>query len=388
MRRTSDRVFFLDSTRSVLMMMVVIVHAGAVFDVDAYWIVTADNPRVWITALIEFIALFDVEGFFVVSGIFTVMTARRHGTEALSEKRLKRLVVPLVTTAIVLNVPFSLFMRHMGLSDQPVFSLTYLAGGWVLHLWFLVNLVFYTMIMRVSLPVLLPLSEKLEPRVRLVQMKTPKGTRMVILLTATSLAQLCLVAISHFMPVMYAELLFGSSLYSFLHHFMFFLLGVTLGSFPSLWKSFTKASGLLYAAAIMLVCLDAVVTGPAYLDLLLTNLMVAFVTFTLIQCLFALFSRFLNRPSRIWEHLSGASYSIYLLHHPIVVLLAFIIFRTGWPAAAEFGFVLAGAFGLSWLIHVALIRRSPLLSFLFNGKSMTRAPQPDARPEAVRAQTS
>jgi len=371
-RSAKDRVFFLDSTRSVLMMMVVIVHAGAVFDVEGYWIVTADNPRIWITALIEFIGLFDVEGFFVVSGIFTVMTARRHGTEALADRRLKRLVVPLITTAILLNVPFSLFMRQQGLSDEPVFSLTYLTGGWVLHLWFLVNLVFYTMIMRASLPVLLPLAEKVEPHVRLTQMKTPKGTRIIVLLSAVSLAQLALVGINHFTPMMYAELFFGSSPYSFLHHFMFFLLGVTLGSFPSLWKSFTRASAPLYGTSIVLVCLDVVITGPFYLDILVENLMVVFVTFSLIQCLFAMFNKFLDRPSPVWQHLSGASYSIYLLHHPIVVLLAFVIFRTSWPAEVEFAFVLGGAFTISWLVHILLISRSPLLSFLFNGKSMKR----------------
>nr|WP_277815192.1 acyltransferase family protein [Aquisalinus flavus] len=370
----------MDSARSVLMMMVVIVHAGAVFDVEGYWLVTADNPRIWITTLIEFIALFNVEGFFVVSGIFTVMTAKRHGAAALGDRRLKRLLVPLLTTAIVLNVPFSLMMRQQGLADQPVFSLGYLSGGWVLHLWFLVNLVFYTMIMRVSLPVLLPLAQRLEPRLRLVQKRTPKGTRVMVLLGAVSLAQLCLVAISHFMPVMYAELFFGSSLYSFLHHFMFFLLGVTLGSFPSLWNSFTRPSALLCAAAIALIGVSTAVTGPASLDLLLDNLKVAFVTFTLIQCLFALFTRFLNTPSPVWQHLSGASYSIYLLHHPIVVLLAFVIFRTEWPAEAEFAFILTGAFGISWLIHVTLIARSPLLSFLFNGKNMSR---PDAAQAAA-----
>lgn len=350
------------------MMLVVIVHAGAVYAAGSHWVVTADESRVWITVLVDFLGLFDVEGFFVISGMFTVITAQKYGCRYLGSRRLQRLAIPLISTALVLNVPFSLYMRHLGLSDQPVFSLGYLNGGWVYHLWFLINLLIYTVFARVTLPFILPWAARVRPWLRFARMRMLPGAIVMVLLVLISVIQLGLVAVSHAVPIMYEEVLLASSPYSFLHHMMFFVLGMAMRLFPSLWQSFRQPSMLLYLAAIAIVLVDALVVGPYFVSMLLANLKGAFVTFALVQCIFTLFNRHMNQPSPVWLHLSQASYSVYLIHHPVVVLIAIQLFGVDWPVGIEFFLVLIAAFTISLAIHAALIRPFPIMRFLFNGK--------------------
>jgi fucose 4-O-acetylase-like acetyltransferase len=85
------------------------------------------------------------------------------------------------------------------------------------------------------------------------------------------------------------------------------------------------------------------------------------------------------RP-RILSRLSRASYSIYLLHLPVIGIAAPLLVSRNLSAPVNFAMLATTSFGVSWLLHELLIQRSALLHFLFNGVPM--------RSEPLQAQTT
>lgn len=73
-----------------------------------------------------------------------------------------------------------------------------------------------------------------------------------------------------------------------------------------------------------------------------------------------------TRP-RIVSHLSQASYSIYLLHLPVIMVAVSPLARLGAGVGVTYGLLVVTAFGVSWAIHEFVITRIAWLRFLFNG---------------------
>jgi glucans biosynthesis protein C len=69
--------------------------------------------------------------------------------------------------------------------------------------------------------------------------------------------------------------------------------------------------------------------------------------------------KFLNRRSRFHESLAANSYSMFVVHFPIVVLLQFLLLPLPLPAWAKFSFCATAAIGASWSISNYLIRPFP-----------------------------
>jgi glucan biosynthesis protein C len=87
------------------------------------------------------------------------------------------------------------------------------------------------------------------------------------------------------------------------------------------------------------------------------------------KLLIATAARWLDRPSRLFGTLADAAFSVYLFHFPIVLGLGLVFLRVGWPPLVEFTLILVITAAACLTIHAG-IRRSALLSFLFNGKPM------------------
>jgi glucans biosynthesis protein C len=72
------------------------------------------------------------------------------------------------------------------------------------------------------------------------------------------------------------------------------------------------------------------------------------------------------------KHLSEASYSLYLLHHPIVMVMGIAFLGISMNIFVEYGIIVAAGFAIPYLAHRYLIAPWPLMSFLFNGKPFKR----------------
>lgn len=86
--------------------------------------------------------------------------------------------------------------------------------------------------------------------------------------------------------------------------------------------------------------------------------------------MFAVFRHTASRPSRVFRYLSDASYSVYLMHHLVIVALTLALLAL--DGGPWWKFLLTASLTLACCldIHHFLILRHPLLAFLFNGKRM------------------
>lgn len=77
----------------------------------------------------------------------------------------------------------------------------------------------------------------------------------------------------------------------------------------------------------------------------------------------AVFIRFAQSRSRLFDSLDANSYAIYLLHYAFVSWLQYAFLPASLPVLAKAAIVFLGALGLSWVV-AATIRRVPAVARL------------------------
>lgn len=96
--------------------------------------------------------------------------------------------------------------------------------------------------------------------------------------------------------------------------------------------------------------------------------------------------RFFDQPHRLRQYLADASYWIYLVHLPLVVLLQGFVSQQGWPWALKLAIIVAGAFAIMLTTYAWMVRGSwigALLNGRRKGPLRARAASPQARPAAT-----
>jgi glucan biosynthesis protein C len=77
-----------------------------------------------------------------------------------------------------------------------------------------------------------------------------------------------------------------------------------------------------------------------------------------------LFIRYLDRPNQIYRYLSDASYSLYLLHLPMVVWVGGLVAGTALPAGIKYLLTLVVSIPALLLIYHYAIRSSGFAAVL------------------------
>jgi glucan biosynthesis protein C len=87
-----------------------------------------------------------------------------------------------------------------------------------------------------------------------------------------------------------------------------------------------------------------------------------------VAAVLSLFRRIFSAESPLTRFLSEASYSIYLFHHVIVIALGIALIPVSLPLPVKFLAICAVTFLATVSMHVLIVRRLPVVRFLFNGK--------------------
>jgi len=75
----------------------------------------------------------------------------------------------------------------------------------------------------------------------------------------------------------------------------------------------------------------------------------------------AIFLRFAQSRSTVWDSLAANSYGIYLIHYAVVSWLQYAMLPASIPGAVKFFIVFPGALFLSWATS-ATLRRIPAVA--------------------------
>jgi glucan biosynthesis protein C len=147
----------LDAARGILMMLGILLHTANIYRPGSTWLLAdADANADIFTLLARAIHVFRMPAFFWISGYFTAMTLLRKGPAALLLTRATRLLVPLIVVASTLNVAQDLLLASYKGQSLAWADLRLHAH----HLWFLIDLVAFTLLLCALAPALRALQRR------------------------------------------------------------------------------------------------------------------------------------------------------------------------------------------------------------------------------------
>ena len=377
---SGKRILFLDSMRSILMMLGVVLHSAMIFNPQDTWLIQSENESALLGYLVNIIHWFRMPAFFMVSGFLTAMLLQKYGSRAFLQSRSNRLLVPLLFGSLVLNSVVTMLLVNQGWRSSDLSGYLRNSDEWLQHLWFLRNLLVYMLIVyalgrfRYLHPTLRAFSDRLG------------GVPVLMTLCMLPVLSVLVPVISRLgVPVYFSA--YGLDMYSILSWLPFFAFGAALFFNRSVFDALLYLDQwkvmLFFGCSTLLVMVLPEPQGvfDRSVEIYLQSLSVWFAVVLCTQ----LFFRFCDKPSRLWRYLSDASYSVYLMHQLFVVVLGMFVIRAGMPAYIGFPILVLATIALTLWIHNSWISTSAVVRFVVNGKF---AATPEAKPAGARDRDS
>ncbi|WP_315762813.1 acyltransferase family protein [Sphingomonas sp. Y38-1Y] len=88
----------------------------------------------------------------------------------------------------------------------------------------------------------------------------------------------------------------------------------------------------------------------------------------------------IKRHSTLVAKLCAASFTIYVLHYPLIYVAHAIASRVAWSPLLEYGLAVVGVGLIAFAFHGVVVARHPLLALLINGQVLRRRSGGDRRP--------
>ena len=367
------RQHYWDTLRAFLMLLGIPYHVAMAYRPGQVWIVRSDEGIAAFTWLADIIHYFRMPAFFVIAGYFSALLLTRRAPVSWLKGRFIRLGVPFVATVLTLVPVMNLACEFSNLSYSDalssfVWNSSHSGGYWVRHLWFIVVLLYLS-----SAAALL-----FRSRPRLREACVP--SRFDEAIARHFVIALALVAlVVGLWEAAAIELFYMAGLATnvpqqifrldeLLTYTPYYLIGFAVQRAPRTLEKMCRPSLPVALLAVLFIGLSLTVAGSMHPapGRLVTS--IAAVAST--QVLIAVACTLLDRPVTIVRKFTEASYVLYLFHMPIICVLVWLAQDLTVPVALKGLAIMLLSLGLSyagWL----LVERSRLLSFLFNGMTVT-----------------
>ncbi|MFZ5813594.1 MAG: acyltransferase family protein, partial [Thermodesulfobacteriota bacterium] len=388
--QNSDRLFFWDTARTVLVLLVVALHAAAAYcTVLPWWHVRNADAGPAFDLLLSALDGFLMPTLFFIAGAFAPVSLARRGPGPFFRAKVLRFVPTLLLLMVTL-LPLMTYVGYVSRTPGPMGFPAYL-GAWLAsgadvaahlyttvadgmaardaisthHLWFLVVLMGLFggyALWRAVFPTKTPS--------RAPGLDTPAraGVRPVLLVSATLAMGLACACVALSMPDgswLRATALVVVQPTRLPLYAGFFALGAVaaerggLAPWPGPWWLWLAVAVISLAA--MFAAYPAVIgRTPGPFPLVLTHYLGrAFASLGVVGLLGDLAGREpaeTSAPGRLSRTLAASSYHVYLLHMPVVVILQYALLDAALSMYVKFGTVWIGAVLLSVLASRAFVR--------------------------------
>jgi len=361
-----NRIHYMDALRTVLMMLGIFNHSSFIYHPNKTWRIDSEQSMEIIGWLSTSSVAFRMSGFFVISGFFCALTLSRYDVGKFLRVRLVRIAVPLIVTACTLNLLQSYFLYSVGLAGFS-FKGHFLEGGWISHVWFLRNLLLYFLF--AALFVVL-FRNQLTPINTSLTKFANKLNVYAMLLLMPLLFSLIVILNGLGFPLYEAYLFRIIDIYKIFYYVPFFLIGVVFYTVPGLLDRFCNMNLWIVMAigVASIVILQPTLPMKSPIQVLANFYFYVLIQWCCICLLFKLFRKFFNKASDFWTFGSDAAYSVYLFHHILIVIFGYIAVSNNVHPLIAMGVMIPLTLALTLLNHVYVIKKVPLLQYLFNGK--------------------
>jgi glucan biosynthesis protein C len=349
MNANLNRLHGLDFCRAVLMVLGLFYHVGLIYGIDQDWRVLSNETSWFIKYISDFIQIFRMEAFYLISGFFYMLIFSK-GRNGFAKDRVLRALLPLLFCGLLLNPIMNYYSYNKSYDWDSIDYL--LKGQWLGHLWFLGNLVVYFII---SLPLCKFILSSKE--------MSPVFLLFMIYLGIPSVAITGLAV---------AKLTFdGTVLFITFHNLFYYYSYFIIGCFcfinKALFSSFLSVKYFLLSflifIAFFLMSYFNIFAGEI-INKVLDRLSSGSLMLSILSILYVVGSR----RSKVIRNFSDSSYTVYILHQPLIILLYVFVFeRLTFEPIQEYILMIIGVFFISYLFHNIFVKNSQILKLLFNG---------------------
>lgn len=351
----TSRVYFLDNLRTFLIFLVIVYHAGFVFQnsMAGNWIVVDSAKADWLGLVGLYLDLFVMFILFFISGYFAPVSLQKKGSGGFLISKLKRIMLPWAIAVLTLIPAYkAIFLYSRGLPQEAWYSYFHFyqrAGadpGFFANdpsqhwLWFL-PVLFLFQVLYVVLAKLKLLSFDLSMRTG-VLLTFVVGLGYGMLISTLKLSGWSLTALLDFQRE------------RLLTYFLVFLLGSlsykhqVFQTRPGFGKLFIGANvgltiGLgVYTAVALNLFFNLIEPGRNYFFVSQTVDRLAYHASMLLSMLSFLyiflhgFQRSLDRRSPLWDRLNANSYYVYVIHMVVLGVVALALVNLPWPVFVKY----------------------------------------------------
>jgi peptidoglycan/LPS O-acetylase OafA/YrhL len=393
---TSRRLYYLDWLRVLLILGVFLYHALHPFDATIGWHIKNDEQSVLVMVFLILLLPWGLPLFFLVAGAGSRFSLRRRSNRQFVRERVLRLAVPFVVGSALLT-PVQLYLEalHKGEYAGGFFGyLPEMVAGiaparWLspltlthvgLHLWFIAFLFLFSVM---AVPVFTWFRRDAGRRfvARLARLVQARGGILLFVLPLAVVR----VLIQPFAPEEHGWL-------DFVYSFVFFVLGYVIYSDDRFLPAIRRDRWLLLGTGLLGMAIGGAmgaVAGDELFEWAQTFVMpwsiVVQLTFAMTAWGWALFvldlaRTRLDRPSRLLTRANEAIMPFYLLHQPVIIVIAFYVVEWSTGILPKMVTVVVGSLVATIAIYDALRRLKPVRALLgMKANAQTTRPQ-ESRP--------
>lgn len=346
----------MDVARAVFMMLGVVYHASLVYRPSISWsfIIVSEESHFFFNILSSLLHDFRMHGFYLIAGFFTALSLNKKSRLTFLKDRLIRLGTPLLFVGLTLNVVIQALLH----GDEALdFTKLIISGDWLIHLWFLGNLLVYILICYIL---------KLDKWFGKIEIKYKNSISVNVIIVTT--ISLITVVFDYIGSLIDKDLFFFISIERLFIYFPIFLSGILFYYNYKLYNDITevKNSAKTLIPFILLFILSK------YLGLEVENKQVyMFFDFSYnVELSFLMLGllSYISKSFTIHSSLINSSYSVYLLHMPFMVAFFLLIEPMNLNVFVAFTLLSTLTFIVCYLFHILIINKSRILLFLFNGQ--------------------
>ncbi|MGE4430096.1 MAG: acyltransferase family protein [Sphingobium sp.] len=365
-----------DFLRAVLMLLGVPYHVFLSYRAGQTWIVTSGEGGAAYAWLAEIIHLFRMPVFFIVAGYFAALLLSRRDPGVWFKGRLMRLGIPFVTCLLLLN-PLMNFACELSVFPNPrdawasfLHNSATSGGYWVRHLWFLIVLLYFCALAACAV--------RFFPALK--QARLPQSADQWLARHALPVLLAVAVIVGLWEAVAIELFYMGGLATNFPQQILrldetiqfapWFLIGLVLQRTPALLDRLYRLSAPVAAIAVLAAAGSLV--GMGRLGPMEGRFIASIAAVSIAQLAIAACKNFADRPHPLVDRMVEASFTIYLFHMPVIIGLVLAGKYVALPVDAKVLLVLLLSLAISWGAW-EVIRRSRLLLFLFDGRTMAKS---------------
>lgn len=380
----THRYHYLDNLRALAMLVGVFMHAALAYTLlmDQIWLVSNPEKSDFMLHILAFTHLFRMPLFFLIAGFFLHYLIQRRGIKNTLKRRSLRILLPLAIFLPILAISVMAIIGYaietLKVQSPMLNYFIYLAQNpnaakppaSTMHLWFLYHLFLFTLLAAIWIKF---------SAIKLCTLPLFQSPRLIL----TALPFVLVPALYSMPAPLPAPEHIYPELWSFGFYGIFFLLGwsmfsnqVLLDRLQSYWPAMLALCVIAYPAYVSTLpetfALDELLQmlsqgfSPDFSHLI-TALLEAFlgVYLTLLSLLVG--RRYLNRANRFMRYLADASYWVYIIHLPVLLLIQYQIQSYDWGPWLKFSVSAFATLALGLISYALLIRWTPI-GWMLNGR--------------------